>query len=100
GKEGLGGELARPLVGERCVRHLLLASRSGLEAPGAEELRAELAAQGAEVTIVAGDVAGREAAAGIVDDRLAHLQEVAAGGGQPEGGVDEPIRPRGGDDDD
>ncbi|WP_235209314.1 KR domain-containing protein, partial [Streptomyces rimosus] len=58
--------LARHLVAERGVRHLLLASRSGPDAPGAEELRAELAAQGAEVTIVAGDVAGREAAAGIV----------------------------------
>ncbi|MGW7555590.1 SDR family NAD(P)-dependent oxidoreductase, partial [Streptomyces rimosus] len=66
GTGGLGGELARHLVAERGVRHLLLASRSGPDAPGAEELRAELAAQGAEVTIVAGDVAGREAAAGIV----------------------------------
>ncbi|WP_050506488.1 SDR family NAD(P)-dependent oxidoreductase [Streptomyces rimosus] len=66
GTGGLGGELARHLVAERGVRHLMLASRSGPDAPGAEGLRAELAAQGAEVTIVAGDVADREAATGIV----------------------------------
>nr|WP_234440458.1 type I polyketide synthase [Streptomyces rimosus] len=66
GTGGLGGELARHLVAERGVRHLLLASRSGPEAAGAQELRAELAAHGAEVTIVAGDVADREAAAEMV----------------------------------
>ncbi|MER6129760.1 type I polyketide synthase [Streptomyces sp. NPDC001795] len=42
------------------VRHLLLASRRGLEAPGAEQLVAELAELGAEVEVAALDVADRD----------------------------------------
>ena len=61
GTGGLGAELARHLAAERGVRHLLLASRRGPDAPGAPELRAELAAHGAEVTIAACDLADRAA---------------------------------------
>jgi acyl transferase domain-containing protein len=56
----LGGLLARHLVTERGVGHLLLASRRGPTAEGAPELWAELEALGARVTIAACDVADRE----------------------------------------
>ena len=44
----LGGLVARHLVAERGVRSLVLASRRGLEAPGAEQLASELEGLGAE----------------------------------------------------
>ncbi|MGD3112731.1 SDR family NAD(P)-dependent oxidoreductase, partial [Streptomyces sp. YGL11-2] len=66
GTGGLGREVARHLVGERGVRHLLLVSRSGPGAPGVEELREELTACGAEVTVRACDVADREAVDAVV----------------------------------
>ncbi|MFI5621773.1 SDR family NAD(P)-dependent oxidoreductase, partial [Streptomyces sp. NPDC051567] len=56
----LGGVLARHLVTEHGARHLLLLSRRGIDAPGAEELRTELAGLGAQVTVAACDVADRE----------------------------------------
>nr|BAW35636.1 modular polyketide synthase [Streptomyces blastmyceticus] len=62
----LGGLFARHLVTERGVRHLLLVSRRGVAAPGAEELAAELGALGAEVTWAACDVADREALADVI----------------------------------
>ncbi|WP_344316675.1 SDR family NAD(P)-dependent oxidoreductase, partial [Acrocarpospora pleiomorpha] len=66
GTGGLGAEVARHLVAEHGVRHLLLVSRRGLEAAGARELEQDLAAQGAHVTIAACDVADREATAGLL----------------------------------
>jgi pimaricinolide synthase PimS1 len=57
---GLGGLLARHLTEAHGARHLLLASRSGEDAEGSKELRAELEALGAEVRIAACDVADRE----------------------------------------
>ncbi|SEO77293.1 Acyl transferase domain-containing protein [Amycolatopsis saalfeldensis] len=66
GTGGLGGQLARHVVAERGVRHLLLASRRGPEAPGADELRADLLALGAEATIVACDTADRQAVADLL----------------------------------
>ncbi|MFE3329875.1 type I polyketide synthase, partial [Streptomyces sp. NPDC059176] len=67
GTGGLGGLVARHLVSEHGVRHLLLASRRGLDAPGAGVLREELAALGAEVTVAACDSADREALRGLLD---------------------------------
>ncbi|MET8055041.1 beta-ketoacyl reductase, partial [Streptosporangium sp. NPDC005286] len=66
GTGGLGGHLARHLVAERGVRHLLLTSRRGLEAPGAVELQAELIAHGVEVTVAACDMADRDAVAALL----------------------------------
>ncbi|MBU3871625.1 SDR family NAD(P)-dependent oxidoreductase, partial [Streptomyces sp. 4503] len=59
----LGGLVARHLVAERGVRHLLLVSRRGQQAPGAAELAAELSELGADVVWAACDVADRDALA-------------------------------------
>ncbi|GHE61891.1 type I polyketide synthase [Streptomyces capitiformicae] len=66
GTGALGAELARHLVTSYGVRHLLLTSRRGPEAPGAEELRITLEELGAEVGIVACDTADRAALAEVV----------------------------------
>ncbi|MEV5556853.1 type I polyketide synthase [Nonomuraea wenchangensis] len=67
GTGGLGALVARHLVVEHGVRHLLLVSRRGLDAPGAAELRDELAGQGAEVTVAACDVGDRDALATLLE---------------------------------
>ncbi|MFD4322420.1 type I polyketide synthase, partial [Streptomyces sp. NPDC058548] len=56
----LGRALARHLVAEHGVRHLLLAGRRGPDTPGARELCEELAQEGAEVTLAACDAADRD----------------------------------------
>ncbi len=58
---GLGALTARHLAGHHGARHLLLVSRSGPEAEGAEGLRAELEELGAEARIAACDVSDRKA---------------------------------------
>ncbi|MFF5103464.1 SDR family NAD(P)-dependent oxidoreductase [Streptomyces sp. NPDC000134] len=62
----LGGLMARHLVAERGVRNLLLVSRRGAAAEGAEALRGDLVALGAEVTFAACDVADRDAVAALL----------------------------------
>ncbi|MDX3855885.1 SDR family NAD(P)-dependent oxidoreductase [Streptomyces sp. AK02-01A] len=62
----LGGLVARHLVVEHGVRRLLLVSRRGSAAPGAVELRAELAGLGAEAVFAACDVSDRAAVAGLL----------------------------------
>jgi polyene macrolide polyketide synthase len=57
----LGALVARHLVQKHGVRHLLLTSRKGLAAPGAEALKQELEAAGASVTVAACDAADRGA---------------------------------------
>ncbi|MCC5481340.1 SDR family NAD(P)-dependent oxidoreductase, partial [Streptomyces barringtoniae] len=65
GTGALGAHVARWLA-RNGAGHLLLTSRSGPDAPGAGELRAELAALGAEVTVAACDVADRTALTGLL----------------------------------
>ena len=67
GTGDLGGLVARHLVTAHGARHLLLASRSGADAQGAAELRADLEELGAAVTIAACDVADRDQVAALVD---------------------------------
>ncbi|PSK80326.1 phosphopantetheine binding protein, partial [Murinocardiopsis flavida] len=62
----LGALLARHLVARHGVRRLLLASRRGPDAPGADALRADLTALGATVTLAACDVADRDAVAALI----------------------------------
>ncbi|MEU1288817.1 type I polyketide synthase [Kitasatospora sp. NPDC005856] len=64
----LGSLLARHLVTEHGVRHLLLTSRSGPLAEGADDLTAELTALGATVTVAACDAADRTALATTLAD--------------------------------
>jgi polyene macrolide polyketide synthase len=67
GVGGLGGVLARHLVAHHGVGHLLLTSRRGLEVDGATELKSELEAMGARVTVAACDVSEREQLARLLD---------------------------------
>ncbi|MEU0149428.1 type I polyketide synthase [Streptomyces sp. NPDC006288] len=64
----LGRLVARHLVTAHGVRRLALVSRSGLAADGAEALRDELTALGADVTVAACDAADRDALRRVLDD--------------------------------
>ncbi|MFG1918451.1 type I polyketide synthase, partial [Micromonospora sp. NPDC048898] len=55
----LGAHVARHLVTEHGLRHLVLTSRRGPAAPGAADLARELTELGASVTVTACDVADR-----------------------------------------
>ncbi|MGW4760056.1 SDR family NAD(P)-dependent oxidoreductase, partial [Streptomyces chartreusis] len=66
GTGGLGAVVARHLVAEHGVRSLVLVSRRGESAAGAGELRAELEAAGASVTVAACDVSDRSALASLL----------------------------------
>ena len=63
----LGALLAKHLIAEHGVNHLLLASRRGREAPGVQELETELVELGAQVTVKACDVSDRRALQALID---------------------------------
>ncbi|MFE5588181.1 SDR family NAD(P)-dependent oxidoreductase, partial [Kitasatospora sp. NPDC056531] len=67
GTGALGRLLARHLVVEHGVRHLLLASRRGAQAEHAAALVAELAELGAQVTVASCDVEDRAQLAALLD---------------------------------
>jgi polyketide synthase 7 len=62
----VGGLVARHVVSRHGARHVVLASRRGQTADGADELVAELTRAGATVQVVACDVSDRAAAAELL----------------------------------
>nr|WP_206791062.1 type I polyketide synthase [Amycolatopsis sp. MtRt-6] len=68
GTGSLGGLAARHLVERHGVRQLLLASRRGLDAEGAKDLVTDLTALGADVSVVACDVADRAQVAALLEE--------------------------------
>ncbi|GGX29635.1 type I polyketide synthase [Streptomyces lomondensis] len=93
GTGALGAALARHLVAEHGVRHLLLTARRGPEAPGAEELRGELEELGARVGIVACDAADRAALAEVVRRCEPPLAAVVHAAGVLDDGVLDSLTP-------
>ncbi|GGX36633.1 hypothetical protein GCM10010383_78390 [Streptomyces lomondensis] len=72
GTGALGAHVARWLADQGC-EHLLLVSRRGQDAPGAQALATELAAKGSKVTLAACDAGDRNALAALLTSIPAEL---------------------------
>ncbi|MEV4590487.1 type I polyketide synthase [Streptomyces chartreusis] len=95
GTGALGRHLARRLA-RRGARHLLLASRRGADAPGATELRDELAGFGARVTLAACDLTDRDEVHALIEGipEDTPLTGVVHAAGIPANGVLADLTPR------
>ncbi|MFE4455464.1 SDR family NAD(P)-dependent oxidoreductase [Streptomyces sp. NPDC056796] len=92
GTGAIGAAVARHLVVTHGVTDLVLTSRRGPDAPGADELAAELAELGAQVKAVACDAADREALAELLDG-LPDLRGVVHAAGVLDDGVVSTLTP-------
>jgi hypothetical protein len=92
GTGGLGAVIARYLVAERGVEHLVLTSRRGLAAPGAQELVTELDGR---ATVVACDVSDRDAVRALIEGITAErpLTAIVHAAGVADNGLIESLTP-------
>ncbi|WP_344134064.1 type I polyketide synthase, partial [Saccharopolyspora halophila] len=95
GTGGLGAVLARHLVSRHGVRDLLLVSRRGPAAEGADDLVAELADGGATARVVPCDVTDRAAVAGLLEQHP--VRAVVHTAGVVQDGVIESLTPEASD---
>ncbi|WP_062204315.1 type I polyketide synthase [Streptomyces sp. NBRC 109706] len=93
GTGGLGALFARHLVVEHGVRDLLLVSRRGPAAEGAEKLVTELEGLGARVRLAACDVADRAQLAGLIESLDGGLGGVVHSAGVLDDGLVESLTP-------
>ncbi|MGW5868672.1 type I polyketide synthase [Streptomyces sp. NPDC055239] len=83
----LGALVARHLVVDRGARNLVLTGRKGADTEGAEELRDELVALGAEVSLAACDVADRDSVAALLSSLDRPLGAIVHAAGIVDDGV-------------
>ncbi|MFF2518045.1 SDR family NAD(P)-dependent oxidoreductase [Streptomyces sp. NPDC058086] len=93
GTGSLGALLARHLVDRHGVRHLVLVSRRGQRAPGAQALRSELEGAGARVDLVACDIAERDQLTSLIKEFGLDLTAVVHTAGVLDDGVLEAMTP-------
>ncbi|GAA2529971.1 type I polyketide synthase [Winogradskya humida] len=92
GTGAVGAAVARWLV-RTGAEHVVLTGRRGLDAPGAAELRDELAGSGAQVTVAACDVADRDQVAALLAGLPGRLTAVFHAAGALDDGVLDALDP-------
>lgn len=93
GTGSLGALLARHLVDRHGVRHLVLVSRRGERAPGAQALRSELEGAGARVDLMACDITERDQLTSLIKEFGPDLTTVVHTAGVLDDGVLEAMTP-------